>query len=322
MKKIYLFIAILLVSALPCIAQDAISTLPDGDYKIQLVTVSNPIIDSVPLNKDVIKKGAAISKNDWSSHSKEYTYLRNRKLNIGWYYSWGPEWYVGDDSLFVSQIEFVPMLWGTKKGDFTMNTGIAAKNSIQWEIANNKIKYLLGFNEPDNANNANMTPQEAIDLWPNLMSFNIPLGSPAPAAILQDGGIWLDEFLRLAKEKNYRVDFLCLHAYPQSAEALKNVITKTWEKYKMPIWITEFCLQDPKATETIPNKFNDANVIAFMADVLPWLDAQPYVKRYSWFCPITSIKYNLSCSQIFYDNSDILTPVGVYYANHKSVSNK
>lgn len=309
----YSIFLILLLNIITLDAQSAFTGLPDGDYLIQLVSATNPI------KMNVIKKGAATSRNAWNDPAKKYWYHRNRSINVGWYYTWGPEWDNGNDSL--PNLEFVPMLWGSTKADFSTSVGLAAKNAIQWQIDNQKIKYLLGFNEPNGPTQANMTPSEAIALWPNLMSFNIPLGSPAPAGIMEgnSGAVWLDEFMLLAKDKKYRIDFICMHMYPSRADNFKALVENVWLRYKLPIWITEFCLNDPLATETVPNKFTDNDVVAFMADVLPWLDAQPYVKRYSWFGAPPANKYSLTCSQLFDPLTGELTAAGLYYSNHQSV---
>jgi len=277
-------------------------------------------LESNQLRKIVYKKGAAVSTH-WNKLEHKYWFNRNKSLNVGWYYTWGTKWDNGNDSLFASNIEFVPMLWGAKEGDFSRKSGIKAQKELQWEVDNNKIKYLLGFNEPNGIIQANMTPQEAIDLWPNLMSFNIPLGAPVPAGVMDNGGRWLDKFMQLAHEKKYRVDFICIHSYPKSATNFKKVVTSVWNRYGLPIWITEFCLNDPKATNAVPNRFSEDDVIAFMADVLPWLDAQLYVKRYAWFGSAnpSKNKYNLRSSQLFNPETGELTKVGLYYANHKSV---
>ena len=40
---------------------------------------------------------------------------------------------------------------------------------------------LLGFNEPDLAEQANMTVEKALELWPRLEATGMRLGSPAVA---------------------------------------------------------------------------------------------------------------------------------------------
>ncbi len=54
--------------------------------------------------------------------------------------------------------------------------------------------YLLGFNEPDNAGQSNMTVSQALSLWPRLMATKMTLGSPAVASGAATKGGWLDQF--------------------------------------------------------------------------------------------------------------------------------
>ena len=43
---------------------------------------------------------------------------------------------------------------------------------------------ILGFNEPNAANQANMTVDESLALWPQLMDVGLPLCSPAPTRFI------------------------------------------------------------------------------------------------------------------------------------------
>ena len=51
----------------------------------------------------------------------------------------------------------------------------------QLELAEKNGSVLLGFNEPDQPDQANMTVQQALDLWPHLMATGMRLGSPSTA---------------------------------------------------------------------------------------------------------------------------------------------
>jgi len=68
----------------------------------------------------------------------------------------------------------------------------------------------LGFNEPDHPDQANMTVQQALDLWPHLTATGMRVGSPATAADPSSSGSWLEQFMDGAKARGYRVDFVCV----------------------------------------------------------------------------------------------------------------
>ena len=74
-------------------------------------------------------------------------------------------------------------------------------------------RYLLGFNEPDLGDQANMPVEQALDLWPRLMGTGLILGSPSVATGGELPGGWLDRFMKGAKKRKLRVDFITLHWY-------------------------------------------------------------------------------------------------------------
>ena len=76
------------------------------------------------------------------------------EINVSWFYTWQPY------PMRITQpdrVEFVPMIWG--------ETFVEPK---QLELAKKNGSVLLGFNEPDLPDQANMTVQQALDLWPHL----------------------------------------------------------------------------------------------------------------------------------------------------------
>ncbi|KAK9844328.1 hypothetical protein WJX74_000854 [Apatococcus lobatus] len=87
---------------------------------------------------------------------------------VSWFYAWSGS--PADQAIDVPPgIEFVPMIWGRSA---------AQDGSIK---AAAKYSVLLGFNEPDRPDQANMRVEEALELWPHLMAAQLRLGSPAPA---------------------------------------------------------------------------------------------------------------------------------------------
>ena len=73
-------------------------------------------------------------------------------------------------------------------------------------------QHLLGFNEPDSVDQADLSPTQAANLWPRLMATGLVLGSPAPA-VPSDG--WLARFMALVAQRHLRVDFIALHFYAE-----------------------------------------------------------------------------------------------------------
>ena len=121
------------------------------------------------------------------------------KLNCKWYYTWGSKIPEGAPA----GIDFKPMIWGywgDKNG--LANTAKKAKEA--------GIKELLGFNEPDRKNQANMSVEKALKIWPLLMETGMRLGSPAGVHPDND---WMKAFMAGAKKQKLRVDFITVHSY-------------------------------------------------------------------------------------------------------------
>ena len=211
-----------------------------------------------PSTPNLSKKGAAGQSKDVEEALKE--------CGVSWNYNWLPEC----KGTLPEGVEFVPMIWGKRD--------LPAIDQVQGNV-------LLGFNEPDREKQSNITVEEALELWPKLESTKMRLGSPSPAGGPARPGGWLDRFMTGAKERGYRVDFICVHWYGENYDptaatnALKKYLTDVHDRYQRPVWLTEFTIskhdKGPPATL--------AEQQAFMEKALPMLDSLPFLERYSWF---------------------------------------
>jgi hypothetical protein len=147
-----------------------------------------------------------------------------RAVNASWYYNWGPK------GTSEPGIEFVPMVKG--KGHVNDATLAAIKES--------GAKVLLGFNEPERADQGNLTVEEALDAWPKLMETGLRLGSPAPSSD-QRGMDWLKRFMEGVKKRRLRVDFIAVHWYRSANVAdFEKWLDQLKQAYRRPVWVTEF----------------------------------------------------------------------------------
>jgi hypothetical protein len=94
-------------------------------------------------------------------------------LNPYWNYSWGPKRIVQQPA----HIEFVPMLWGYAGNAERFAATMA--NDILPQVQAGHVKRLLGFNEPDNPVQSNLSISKALDAWPIMELLNLPLVSPS-----------------------------------------------------------------------------------------------------------------------------------------------
>ncbi len=244
--------------------------------------------------------GAVNPKKGLGIYKKQRGFRPAQMLHLAWYYDWG----IGPQASVPTGVEFVPMVWGWY-GD---KSGKAAQT-----IANLKStlhsRYLLGFNEPDNKTQSNMSVSSALKVWPILMTSNLPLG--APGAVHADGP-WMQRFMAGAKAAGDRVDFVPIHWYGMpNAKAFLGYVRRVHEMYHMPVWITEFANVDWSTKNQVSKKFTAHDVAQFLRIVLPALNHMSYVKRYAWF---TSRSPMLRASSLFHKDGR-LTEAGRVYAS-------
>jgi len=203
---------------------------------------------------------------------------------ICWDYNWGNS--TNDNSALwfdANDIEFCPMCW---------NGSYNANKIRAYVAAHPNTKYLLGFNEPNLTDQANMTPAQAAAIWPPVVALarelNLKLVSPAmnygTLAGYSDPVKWLDEFFAQPGVSIDDIDAISVHCYMASASALQGYIEK-FRKYNKPVWLTEFCAWDPKPSSAEVQ-------MDYMCAALHYLENEPLVERYAWFIPRYTSKNN------------------------------
>ncbi|KAI9805476.1 MAG: hypothetical protein M1825_000727 [Sarcosagium campestre] len=187
--------------------------------------------------------------------------------------SWAYNWESLPNGLS-PEVEYVPMLHGPFDR-FTANWKVNAPACIA-----KGSKHLLAFNEPDfeTGEDYYISPSDAASSYKTYMhpyKSQVKLGAPSVTSQQAPGkGLeWLKSFLSACSD--CQIDFIPIHWYgqPEQAQMFKDHVAAAGKLGgNKPIWITEFQAfgsSDQQAT--------------FIADVLPWLDSQPYVERYSYF---------------------------------------
>jgi Glycosyl hydrolase catalytic core len=284
-------IIILLVGAVAC-KKSGSAPAPPGTDSTNTSTSKSPATNS--------KKGADFSTNmtdgEWNGdivHLKPF-----------WFYTWGTPLPGGAPS----NCEFVPMFWGA--GNVTAGN----ISTVQQLKAQGAVKYVLGFNEPDQSGQSNMTVSQALALWPQLESIGLPLGSPAVSwPTLQ----WFTDFMDSVQAEHLRVDFICVHMYVGTDDAsFVQTLQQVYNQYHLPVWITEFATADWNATTPSGNQYTAADAMGFMQRLLPQLDTLSFVQRYSWFSGDPNSAQLWPSALIAVNGS--LTPLGSWYANYQA----
>lgn len=217
------------------------------------------------------------------------------KLKLGWYYNWNLNQTSSPD------LEYV-----------------AIKQKEHWPNLNQnwkerKINHLLGFNEPDKEKQANMTIEQAIKAWPNLLRTGLRVGSPSTS----DGGLdWLYGFMKRAEEENFRVDFVAVHYYravdpknPEAAaERFYNFLKTIHDRVQRPLWVTEWNNGANWTDQADPTPKQQARCVAAMVEMLEETEFVERYALYNWVEP----------SRQLVDDDGNLSPAGIVYRDIKS----
>ncbi|WP_267717154.1 glycosyl hydrolase [Streptomyces sp. CoH17] len=190
--------------------------------------------------------------------------------------SWFHNWASSSGNLAKpGNVEFVPMIWGP---DSVTDAELAN--------ATREGRNLLAFNEPDHPGQADMTVEQALDLWPRLEGTGLRLGAPAVSADADKPGSWLDRFMMGASERGLRVDFIPVHWYgadfsSDATQQLVDYLRRVHDRYKKPVWLTEYALIDfTGGTPRYPNEEEQSN---FIRKSMQGLKALDFVEKYAWF---------------------------------------
>lgn len=260
---------------------------------------ASAVADPVPY---VVKGKKGVDFNTTTTNGTWYGNVIS--LQSHWYYTWGT---TIPFNLAPQNAEFVPMFWG--KSTIT-DANIANAQQLRGQ---GKANYILAFNEPDLADQSNMSVQDALTAWPRLESIGLPLGSPVTSWPTRT---WFYSFMDQAIAQNRRIDFICVHMYVGLDDvAFVKVLQDLHDKYQKPIWITEFATVANDATTVAQNPYTPEMVLAFMQRLLPKLEALDYVQRYSWFSGSPTSARLWSSALV--DANGNLTALGKWYAAYK-----
>ncbi len=188
------------------------------------------------------------------------------RLGAVWAYNWSvsPPVYPGG-------AESVPM--------------ISTASAVESPIGGNS-RWLMGFNEPNDVNQADLTPDEAAILWHRIEERFPDRFLVAPVPVTHDP-FWLVQFYD-AYVARYgqppRLDALAMHCYFTTSKQCKELaqwfMDKAMEWGAGEVWITEFAFRSC-AEWDYPKFPNQA--LAEMDEFIGWVETQPMITRYAWF---------------------------------------
>jgi hypothetical protein len=201
---------------------------------------------------------------------------------VSWWYNWSPQPNAQAPTDYVAQyhMDFYPMLWNG-------NYDAAATEAVL--LANPGVKFLLVVNEPNIVTQANLTPQQAADLWPGFEAIAAHTGVKIVGPAITwgtmpgyaDPVVWLDAFYAAYRAANGnrdpQIDYLAFHWYDYGLDAQLNRLTK----YGKPFWVTEFANWhsqiDGAQIDTAAKQETQ------MTDMVAICESRADVVRYAWF---------------------------------------
>ncbi len=236
----------------------------------------------------VVQASRGISIAEWDGSQAQHC-SDLELLQAKWYYNWST------DSGCDTSAEYVPQVWG----DWNELSWVASPA----ELAERGERLVLGFNEPDHSDQANLTVQQVIQLWPEFDQAGFELvGSPAAAS---DGQAWFEDFMSQVEAEQLRVDFIAIHWYGWESGSCDDVnlleqYIEWAEQWDLPIWLTEWSCRVQSA------EVNQA----FFTDAVAMFAQHPLVERYAWYLPRSSGDF---AGGALVSGAGELTPFGEVY---------
>ncbi|MCX8517156.1 MAG: glycosyl hydrolase [Rhodoferax sp.] len=220
-------------------------------YLVKIAALVLCVISLAIAHADNLKKGIGLAESEGLGEDQL------KALRVGWYYNWGPK------SAIKTQLPFVPMAFRI--------------SGIEKLPHNSPI--VLGFNEPDNEKQSNVSVSQALCAWPALQGRTQLAGAPAMAKNPIKKDSWLMEFMAGSP----KVDFMTLHWY-KGADARKFIadVETLCETYRKPVWVTEFAPQTAGDARAKPERYSQAEVEAFIQETTQWMEKSDCVHRYAW----------------------------------------
>jgi hypothetical protein len=193
--------------------------------------------------------------------------------NFGFAYSWAQ---VENNDVGAP---FVPMMHRP-----TESTAEAWLANVD-KAAKKGSKAVMGFNEPDIAAQANLSPAAACAAWKEYMN---PIAASHPEMTIigpsvsnsgstGQGLSWLSSFHEVCPDAVVHATNLHFYDIYESAtiDRFKAHIEKGAAVYGKPVWVTEFGLNPGSASQT--------QAASFLKEAMAYLDASDKVQGYSWF---------------------------------------
>jgi len=140
---------------------------------------------------------------------------------------------------------------------------------------------VLGFNEPNEPSQSNMSPGHAVELW---WAHIEPLKHQgytkfvAPACTNSPTGIqWMRDFMGACS--GCKIDAVGVHFYGTSSQAMIDYLNQMHDTFGRNLWVTEFACQNFSGGA----QCSWDQIFSFMRTVTGFMDGQPWIEQYFAF---------------------------------------
>ena len=233
---------------------------------------------------------------------------------VSWSYNWANTYASNQETKYQQYgIHYVPMCWN--------NSYSAANISAYYAAHASQQNYLLGYNEPNLTDQANMTPTQAAEKWGDVVALaknnNARLISPAmnwgTLPGYSNGVQWLQEFF--TKVNSNDISGIAVHIYMNTAKGTLSDLQR-YKVFGKPLWLTEFCAWDGTSTS--------AAQCQFMCQCINALEQDKDLERYAWFIPRGGYTTEAEpfMSLLTKNNPPALTERGVLFVNMSTFDQK
>lgn len=254
-----------------------VSSKAAEEYKLSSI-VQKPVASPTPAASSAAASATPSTGNTYKGTKRGLAYndaslCKTFGSNFGFGYNWG--------QLESNDIgtNFIPMMHGPSKAtsqEWLANAGkMIAKGS----------KAVMGFNEPDHAEQANLSPEAACSAWKEYMN---PIASAHPDVTILGPSVtnagasnmglgWLSSFHEVCPDAIVHATNIHFYDIYESAtiDRFKAHVEKAAANYGKPVWVTEFGLN--------PGSASQEQAASFLKDAMAYLDASDKVQGYSWF---------------------------------------
>ncbi|PSN61350.1 hypothetical protein BS50DRAFT_148706 [Corynespora cassiicola Philippines] len=193
---------------------------------------------------------------------------------FGFAYNWGST----EGGSLPDGIEYVPMMHRP-----SLSTAEEWLSNVKTAV-DGGTNAVMGFNEPDHADQANLSPEAACSAWKEYMN---PIKESHPGVTIIGPSVtngpapmgldWLDRFQTACPDATW--DAANIHFYDiyddQVVQRFKDHIGKASSDYGKPVWVTEFGLNPGSATAE--------QAAQFVKEVTEFMDGYENCAGYAYF---------------------------------------